>query len=255
MTEKISLRALLFDMDGVLVDVSRSYRRAIEETVEHFTGRTILPGTIQRYKNAGGFNDDWKLTHAIISDTGMSVPFSRVVAEFQRRYRGDNWDGFIGEEPPLVSRSTLETLCVNRIMGIVTGRPQDEARWTLSHFGWKKYFPLLVPREKHEGRLKPDPFALQHALAILDAAGRPVAPHECAYIADTVDDIEAARAADMWAIGIVPRYIDDREVQSEILRARGAHHIIYETDELVDVVDRLHEILAPEEPMESEAEV
>jgi beta-phosphoglucomutase-like phosphatase (HAD superfamily) len=73
------IKALLFDMDGVLVDVSRSYRRAIEETASHFTGRDIEAGTTQRYKNLGGFNDDWRLTHAIISDTGIQVPFSRVV--------------------------------------------------------------------------------------------------------------------------------------------------------------------------------
>ncbi len=251
MTEKISLRALLFDMDGVLVDVSRSYRRAIEETVEHFTGRQILPDTIQRYKNAGGFNDDWKLTHAIVTDTGMGVPFSRVVSEFQRRYRGDEWDGFIAEEPPLVSRDALRKLCENRVMGIVTTRPQDEAQWTLSKFGWKEYFPLVVAREKHEGRFKPDPFALQHALAILDAAGRPVSTTECAYVGVTVDDMRAARKADMWAIGIVPNYVDDRDAQAEILRSSGAHHIIFDSNELLDVVDRLHEIVAPEEPLES----
>ena len=77
------VKALFFDMDGVLVDVSRSYRRAVEETVEQFTGRQLLPSTIQRYKNLGGFNDDWKLTHAIITDTGMSVPLSRIVDAFQ----------------------------------------------------------------------------------------------------------------------------------------------------------------------------
>ena len=29
---------LVFDMDGVLVDVTDSYREAIAQTVEHFTG-------------------------------------------------------------------------------------------------------------------------------------------------------------------------------------------------------------------------
>ena len=80
----VELKALLFDMDGVLVDVSRSYRRAIEETVLHFTGRKIQSNTVQRYKNLGGFNDDWKLTHAIITDSGMEVPLARVIDEFQR---------------------------------------------------------------------------------------------------------------------------------------------------------------------------
>ncbi|MFW5973625.1 MAG: TIGR01548 family HAD-type hydrolase [Bacteroidota bacterium] len=254
MIEKVRLTTVLFDMDGVLVDVSRSYRRAIEETVEHFTGRQILPGTIQRYKNAGGFNDDWKLTHAIISDTGMSVPFSRVVSEFQRRYRGDNWDGFIAEEPSLITTTSLDKLCTDgRVLGIVTGRPQDEARWSLNNFGWKRYFPLLVAREKHEGRFKPDPYPLQHALAVLDAAGRHVSPHQCVYVGDTVDDMEAARAADMWAVGIVPPYIEDAAGQAEILRERGAHHVIFDTNGMTDVVERLHEFITPEAPLENEA--
>lgn len=246
MTNEIRLDTLLFDMDGVLVDVSRSYRRAIEETVEHFTGNPIVPGTIQRYKNAGGFNDDWKLTHAIISDTGMSVPFDQVVQEFQRRYRGDKWDGFIAQEPPLISTATLKTLCEQkgRVMGVVTGRPHDEAAWTMEKFGWKPYLPLLIAREKHEGRPKPDPFPLQHAMAMLDAAGRPVSTRRCVYIGDTVDDMVAARAADVWAIGIVPHYIENREEQAEILRERGAHHVIFDPNDLVDIIDRLHEVIA-----------
>ena len=172
MTEKVELKALFFDMDGVLVDVSRSYRRAIEETVLHFTGRKIQGNTVQRYKNLGGFNDDWKLTHAIITDSGMEVSMGRVIDEFQRRYRGENWDGFIAEEPPMIKTRTLEVLARGgRVLGIVTGRPEAEARWTLDRMGWKKYFPLMVAKEKQERRGKPDPFPLQHALGILDAAG------------------------------------------------------------------------------------
>ena len=33
---------LVFDMDGVLVDVTESYRETIVRTVEHFTGKTNL---------------------------------------------------------------------------------------------------------------------------------------------------------------------------------------------------------------------
>ena len=52
-------------------------------------------------KNLGGFNDDWKLTHQIVSDAGISVSIGRIVEEFQRLYRGENWDGFYcGRNPP-----------------------------------------------------------------------------------------------------------------------------------------------------------
>jgi HAD superfamily phosphatase len=236
MANDASLGALFFDMDGVLIDVSRSYRRAIEETVGHFTGRQVVPGTVQRYKNDGGFNDDWKLTHAIITDTSMEVPFARVKEEFQKRYRGRNWDGFIAEEPALLSDRTLRRLTDSvPLMGIVTGRPKAEARWTLKRFGWRKHFPLLVPRERHEGRGKPNPFPLQHALSILNAAGRPTEPTDAAYVGDSVDDMAAARAAGLWAIGVTPPYVDHDD-HAALLRERGAHTVIDDVEDLPELL-------------------
>ena len=55
---------IVFDMDGVLTEVSESYREAIVQTVEHFTGRRITRDLIQQYKNRGGWNNDWALSQA-----------------------------------------------------------------------------------------------------------------------------------------------------------------------------------------------
>src|SRR3954471_12646128 len=57
---------LIFDMDGVLVEVSESYRETIQQTVQHFTGTRVERETIQEWKNRGGWNDDWALSHALI---------------------------------------------------------------------------------------------------------------------------------------------------------------------------------------------
>jgi len=56
--------AVVLDIDGVLVDVADSYRRAIVESVEAVYGETIPKGDIQQFKDAGGFNNDWELTDA-----------------------------------------------------------------------------------------------------------------------------------------------------------------------------------------------
>ena len=60
----MNVDAVVLDIDGVLVDVENSYRRAIVESLEHVYGETIDRSDIQRFKNAGGFNNDWELTDA-----------------------------------------------------------------------------------------------------------------------------------------------------------------------------------------------
>ena len=57
--------AVVLDVDGVLVDVADSYRRAIVETVDRVHGRTIPREAVQSFKDAGGFNNDWELTDAL----------------------------------------------------------------------------------------------------------------------------------------------------------------------------------------------
>ncbi|HET7322886.1 MAG TPA: TIGR01548 family HAD-type hydrolase [Halococcus sp.] len=56
--------AVVLDIDGVLVDVTASYRRAIVESLETVYGESIENEDIQSFKDAGGFNDDWELTDA-----------------------------------------------------------------------------------------------------------------------------------------------------------------------------------------------
>jgi HAD superfamily hydrolase (TIGR01548 family) len=60
----MNVDAVILDIDGVLVDVADSYRRAIVESIEYVYGDTIEYDDIQLFKNAGGFNNDWELTYA-----------------------------------------------------------------------------------------------------------------------------------------------------------------------------------------------
>jgi len=60
----MEVEAVVLDVDGVVVDVADSYRRAIVESVERVYGTTIRKADVQSFKDAGGFNDDWELTDA-----------------------------------------------------------------------------------------------------------------------------------------------------------------------------------------------
>jgi HAD superfamily phosphatase len=60
----LTVDAVVLDIDGVIIDVSDSYRRAIVESIMCVYGDTISKDDVQLFKNAGGFNNDWELTHA-----------------------------------------------------------------------------------------------------------------------------------------------------------------------------------------------
>ena len=79
-------KAVLFDMDGVLVDVSNSYRLAVKKTAAHFLNREISLDTIQQYKNRGGLNNDWDLTESILHDHGLKVDKEKIIRVFQQFY-------------------------------------------------------------------------------------------------------------------------------------------------------------------------
>jgi HAD superfamily phosphatase len=67
---------LIFDMDGVLIDVTNSYRKTIQQTVDLYLeaclgfakGRKPLVSgeDISLFKSAGGFNNDWDLTSGLL---------------------------------------------------------------------------------------------------------------------------------------------------------------------------------------------
>lgn len=67
------VEALVFDIDGVLVDASESYRLAVCEAVRFFVQNELgwivdapplTPDEVDMFKRAGGFNNDWDLTQA-----------------------------------------------------------------------------------------------------------------------------------------------------------------------------------------------
>ncbi|MDQ6654955.1 MAG: HAD-IA family hydrolase [Verrucomicrobiota bacterium] len=189
---------LVFDMDDVLVDVLESYRASIIATVAHYTGITISNDLVQRYKNAGGWNDDWQLSQRIIFDTNRrDVPFDDVVAVFQQLFLGSDGDGLILRERWLPAPGLLERLASRHRLAIFTGRPRDELEITLSRFASEISWASTITSGDVQNR-KPAPDGL---LTIMEKHPG------CAmtYVGDNIDDARSARAAGVGFVGIASR--------------------------------------------------
>jgi HAD superfamily phosphatase len=193
---------LVFDMDGVLVDVTESYRETIARTVEHFAGARPTRERIQEYKNAGGWNDDWKLSHHMVREAGVDAAFDDVKTRFQKLFHGNGTDGLMLREQWVARPGALEKLNRRYRFALFTGRPKWEAELTLRRFAHELVFDPIVGMDEVQNH-KPAPDGLRRIL---------LREQDPIYIGDTIDDARCARAAGVRFIGIAapsnPLYLD-----------------------------------------------
>ncbi len=211
---------LVFDMDGVLVDVTESYRETIVLVVEHFAGQKITRELIQDYKNQGGWNNDWSLSQKICLDLGVEVPYATIVEYFNYLFLDQ---GMIHRERWLPRNGLLERLGEKFEFAIFTGRTTEEAEITLNREGLRDRF-LLVSANDVE-REKPAPDGLLKIAAL-----RP--SKKLLYIGDTVDDARCARAANVPFIGIASASSPRRDELLQLLRLEGAIQVFEDINEI-----------------------
>jgi HAD superfamily hydrolase (TIGR01548 family) len=221
---------IVFDMDGVLVDVSDSYRESIRQTVAHFTGIEITRETIQDYKNSGGWNNDWALSQKIIADLGLEVDYDSVVHRFQSVFfgNGDGSPGLIERERWIATSGLLEKLAKRFDLAIFTGRLRAEADITLKRFVPDLQFSKIVADDDVTNS-KPAPDGLLMIAAMNSNT-------KIWYVGDTVDDARSARAANIPFIGIAehsnPRYSE----LVALLKAENAIAVLDSINELETVI-------------------
>lgn len=212
-------RALLFDMDGVLADVSASYRQAIVETAASY-GVELSLDDIAQAKRGAGVNNDWELTQRLLKDRGVETNFEEVKARFEALYQGDGDEpGLYEKETLLCSRELLSRLKARMPLGIVTGRPRHDAERFLKQADIGGLFDVVVCME--DAALKPDPAPVALALKQLGAT-------HAWMVGDTPDDIVAARGA-----GVVPLGIN---ADARTLTAAGAARVLKTLDEMEEML-------------------
>jgi HAD superfamily hydrolase (TIGR01548 family) len=211
---------LVFDMDGVLVEVSESYRETVVLTVQHFTGTTITRDSIQEYKNQGGWNNDWLLSQKICHDLGVEIPYDTIVQYFNYLFLDE---GMIHRERWLPRDGLLDRLAEKFEFAIFTGRTTEEAEITLKREGLRDRFLLVTANDvEHE---KPAPDGLLKIAALYPSK-------KLLYIGDTVDDARCAKAAYVPFIGVAARSSPRRDELVELLQLEGAIQVIEDINEI-----------------------
>ncbi|MGB3767163.1 MAG: TIGR01548 family HAD-type hydrolase [Phormidesmis sp.] len=250
------LAIAVFDIDGVVRDVGGSYRRAIADTVEHYTQGHYRPTVedIDRLKSEGVWNNDWKASEVMVyryfeqqGSPKPSISYEEVVDYFQRQYRGpdtedpDQWTGYIANEPLLMDQQYLRSLFQSGIpYAFFSGATQGSANFVLQRrIGLTA--PILVAME--DAPSKPDPTGLMMAVQQVEAQQPSAKKLPVLYAGDTAADMKTITAAQsqypdrQWlAIGILPPHAqlnaDYQAEYAEKLRAAGATTVLKSVQQL-----------------------
>jgi HAD superfamily hydrolase (TIGR01548 family) len=222
---KFQPEVIIFDVDGVLVDVRGSFHSTVLETVKFFTGKRVTRAELHLWKNRSGFNDDWKLSTAWVQSLGGKQQYDEVKKKFVELYWGANGKrGNVDYEKWLLPRPVLRRLARRAELALFTGRVRMETDYTLDRLKVREFFRQVVTVED-VAKPKPDPEGLLKILGGRD-------PAKALYLGDNVDDAVAAAAAGIPFVGILPQSAGARGARRALLSKHGALAILSDVKQL-----------------------
>ncbi|HXE74554.1 MAG TPA: HAD family hydrolase [Candidatus Xenobia bacterium] len=201
-------KAILFDLDGTLLDSFEPHYRAFRATLARFGIRLTRRRFLQAY------SPDWRETYR-----AMGLP--RELWD----EASVHWREFVRTHPPRLlpgARETLRCLRKNFRLGVVTGGSRKRVMNDLRRTRIRRFFDTVVCGDDVVHR-KPSPQGLHIALRALRAK-----PRQALYVGDTEVDRVMARKARVPFIGIVSPFMPRR--------ARAPYTTLRRASELVPLL-------------------
>ena len=259
----MTIDAVIFDVDGVLVDTDASYTEAVIRTVAWLVpGAAIDRDLIRLWRRTGDWNNDWDLCYGLyawrngvprlaagdaarrtlaelVGGVGETLPldYPAVRGIFEEHYNGtavavarygvparvDNDRPLARDEAVRLRPELLERL---RAIGIVKlGDVTGRVRLDWEQVAPRIPLPAGVVVATDEDGRKPDPAALERVV-------RALAPSGFAYVGDTLNDLRMVHAyAKTGAIRGAAIIICPAE-EDAVYRRAGAAAVIRSLDEL-----------------------
>ena len=200
------VRALLFDLDGTLVDTAPDISAAVDATLRTLELPLLEPSTVRSYIGRGVDT----LLHRVLTgerDGNAALDLhDRARDVFFREYLAHN--GRTAAIYPGVREGLEHARRLGLSMCCVTNKLQHFSDDLLAQVGLDGYFEFVLGGDALPQR-KPEPGPLLHAAARLH-----IPPAACLMIGDSSNDALAARAAAMPVVLVPYGYTEDQSISA-----------------------------------------
>jgi HAD superfamily hydrolase (TIGR01509 family) len=209
MGSEVSLRAVIFDMDGVLVDSELHWKQ-----VEGFFLKSLVP--------AWKAEDQGKIIglsiHSVFDMLIGEYGLSTTKEEFLRHYH-EMAQEIYRKRVSLIEPfpHLLKVLRDHRApTALASSSPRLWIEIMLDRFNLGKCFDLVVSADELEGKGKPAP-----DIYLLTAQRIAVEPKECLVIEDSRNGVLSAKAAGMYCIGFRNGFNEEQDLSDadEVLKS------------------------------------
>ena len=182
------VRALIFDLDGTLIDSKLDLAHAVNAMLFHKGRAELTHETVFSYVGNGAGT----LVRKALGEGTTDAEAEDALAYFLVYYREHMLDNTVAYPGVMEALSSLE----KHPMAVLTNKPVVFSKAILDGLGLSRYFRFVYGGNSFATK-KPDPMGVEVLLRDLAAA-----PREAMMIGDSDVDVRTARNAGIWACGV-----------------------------------------------------